>query len=305
MEQILSAGKRKRHRFRTLDSDPVGYLLIAPFFLFTFIFVLAPIIANIYLSFTNYDLMKMDFVGLRNYQYMVHDDALLISLKNSFIFTIFTLPLNMGLGLLIAMFLKDKIFGLKFFRTSFYTPYVSSMVAASMIWLWMLEPSSGIFTQILGFFKISGQKWLYQPNTALATIIAVSVWKALGYYMVIYLAGLQSIPNYLYEAAKIDGASAWKRFCHITYPMLKPVTFFLFVTGFINNFRVFEQVQIMTNGGPANATTTIVHQIYNRAFNQMTLGYAASEAVLLLVVVLFITLLNFKYGNQGSDLEAA
>jgi ABC-type sugar transport system permease subunit len=305
MEQILSVGKRKRRRFRTVNSDPVGYLLIMPFFLFTSIFVIAPIISNIYLSFTNYDLIKMDFVGLRNYQYMVHDDALLISLKNSLIFTIFTLPLNMGLGLLIAIFLKGKIFGLKFFRTSFYTPYISSMVAASMIWLWMLEPSSGIFTQILGLFKIGGQKWLFQPSTALATIIVVSVWKALGYYMVIYLAGLQAIPNYLYEAAKIDGASAWKRFWHVTYPMLKPVTFFLFVTGFINNFRVFEQVQIMTNGGPANATTTIVHQIYNRAFNQMTLGYAASEAVLLLAIVLFVTLINFKYGNQGAELEAA
>lgn len=302
MEKIMKNKQLKRHR--SLEEDPIGYLLIAPFWLLTFIFVILPILANVYLSFTNYNLVQMDFIGLKNYLYMLQDEALWISLKNTLVFTLFTLPFNMGLGLLIAMVLKDKLFGLKFFRTSFYTPYVTSMVAASMIWLWMLEPSGGIFTRMVQALGFSGQKWLYESGTALGVIVVVSIWKAVGYYMVVYLAGLQAIPKYLYEAATIDGASVWKRFCHITFPMLSPVTFFLFVTGFINNFRVFEQVQIMTNGGPANATTTIVHQIYNRAFNEMALGYGAAEAVLLLIIVVVITSLNFKYGNQGNDLEA-
>jgi ABC-type sugar transport system permease subunit len=302
MKNIITTKKWKRHR--SLEEDPIGYLLIAPFWLLTFCFVILPIIANIYLSFTNYNLSRMDFIGLKNYLYMLQDEALWISLKNTLVFTIFTLPLNMGLGLMLAMFLKEKLFGLKFFRTSFYTPYVTSMVAASMIWLWMLEPSGGVFTHILQSLGFPGQKWLYESGTALGTIVAVSIWKAVGYYMVVYLAGLQAIPKYLYEAATIDGASAWKRFWNVTFPMLRPVTFFLFVTGFINNFRVFEQVLIMTNGGPANATTTIVHQIYSRAFNEMALGYGAAEAVLLLIIVIFITSLNFKYGNQGTDLEA-
>lgn len=302
MENFFENLKSKRRG--SLEQDPIGYLLIAPFWLLTFCFVILPIIANVYLSFTNYNLSRMDFIGLKNYLFMVHDEALWISLKNTLFFTLFTLPLNMGIGLLIAIFLKDKIFGLKFFRTSFYTPYVTSMVAASMIWLWMLEPSGGLFTHLLQSLGFPGQKWLFESNTAMGAIIVVSIWKAVGYYMVVYLAGLQSIPQYLYEAATIDGASVWNRFCHITFPMLSPVTFFLFVTGFINNFRVFEQVMIMTNGGPANATTTIVHQIYNRAFNEMSLGYGAAEAVLLLVIVIFVTSLNFKYGNQGADLEA-
>jgi ABC-type sugar transport system permease subunit len=302
MEKIMKNKQLKRHR--SLEEDPIGYLLIAPFWLLTFCFVILPIIANIFLSFTNYNLARMDFIGLKNYLFMLQDEALWISLKNTLVFTLFTLPLNMGLGLMIAMFLKDKLCGLKFFRTSFYTPYVTSMVAASMIWLWMLEPSGGLFTRVMQSLGFSGQKWLYESGTALGTIVVVSIWKAVGYYMVVYLAGLQAIPKYLYEAATIDGASVWKRFWNVTFPMLNPITFFLFVTGFINNFRVFEQVLIMTNGGPANATTTIVHQIYNRAFNEMALGYGAAEAVLLLMIVVVITSLNFKYGNQGADLEA-
>ena len=203
------------------------------------------------------------------------------------------------------MLLKQKIFGIKFFRTSFYTPYVTSMVAVSMIWLWIFEPSNGIANQILGSMGIPGRKWLFEVETAMGAIIAVSIWKSVGYYMVIYISGLQAIPKYLYEAAKIDGATAWRRFYHITYPMLMPITFFLFITGFINCFRVFEQVQIMTNGGPVNSTTTIMHQIYSRGFSDGALGYAAAEAVLLLVIVLVVTIINFKYGNQGNDLEAA
>ena len=302
---MVRPSKNKAKRRKSLEEDPVGYVLIAPFWLFTFCFVLAPIFINIYLSFTDYNLVQMNFVGWKNYLFMLQDETLKVSLINSFVFTVFTLPLTMGLGLGIALFLKEKLFGLKFFRTSFYTPYVTSMVAAAMIWLWMFEPSNGIFSRALKIFGFPGQKWLFDPATALGTIIVVSIWKALGYYMVVYIAGLQSIPQYLYEAAKIDGASAWRRFWNITFPMLNPITFFLFVTGFINNFRVFEQVQIMTNGGPMNATTTIVHQIYNRAFNEMALGYAAAEAVLLLIIVFAITMLNFRYGNQGNDLEAA
>jgi multiple sugar transport system permease protein/raffinose/stachyose/melibiose transport system permease protein len=288
-----------------LQQDPVGYLLIAPFCLFTFVFVLLPVIANIYLSFTNYNLIKMDFVGFKNYSFMFSDVVFMKAVKNTFVFAIFTLVFTMIIGLFLAILLQDKIFGLKFFRTSVYTPYVTSMVSVAMIWLWMYEPSNGIFNKMLEAVGMAPHNWLFDPSTAMGSIIIVSIWKAIGYNMVIYLSGLHGIPKYLYEAAKIDGASAPKRFFFITYPMLRPVTFFLFITGFINDFRVFDQIQIMTGGGPVNSTTTIVHQIYKRAFNEISLGYAAAEAVLLLVIVLIITAVNFKYGNQGNDLEAA
>lgn len=151
---------------------------------------------------------------------------------------------------------------------------------------------------------LKGIKWLYSTDTAMMSVIITSVWKNMGYFMVIFLSGLQSIPSYVYEAARIDGSGAINTFFKITLPLLRPTTFFLFITGFNNNFRVFEQVKVMTGGGPENSTTTIVHQIYSRAFSDMKLGYAAAEAILLLLIVSTITLINFKYSNQGEDLEA-
>lgn len=289
----------------SLKIDKVGYVIIAPFCLFTFLFILVPLIANVFLSFTDYDLIKMNIAGFKNYLYLFQDEYFKVSLWNSLVYTFFTLIFTMALGLLTALLLRSNLAGITFFRTSFYTPYVTSMVAVSMIWLWMYDPSGGIVNQIIGFFGIPSKRWLYETDTAMGSIIFMSIWKAVGYNMVIYISGLHAIPVYLYEAGKIDGASVLRRFVHITYPMLKPVTFFLFITGFINNFKVFEQVQILTNGGPMNSTTTIVHQIYQRAFNEFALGYAAAESVVLLLIVAVITALNFKYGNQGNDFEIA
>lgn len=295
----------KTKRKKNLVIDNIAYLFIAPFCLFTLYFVLIPIAVNIVLSFTNYDLRIMDFIGLTNYIFMLTDASFTRSLWNSFVFTFFTLFFSMAIGLAISLALKSSIPGLSFYRASFYVPYVTSMVAISMVWLWMLEPTNGIINKIFKLFGLPGANWLFDARTAMFSIIFVSIWKSIGYYMVIFLAGLQGIPKYLYEAALIDGASPIKRFTAITWPMLMPITFFLFITGFINCFKVFEQVQIMTGGGPMNSTTTIVHQIYNRAFNEMRLGYAAAESVILLLVIAFITILNFKFGNQGNDLEAA
>ena len=292
-----------KRRKKSIYSDNIGYLLIAPFYIFLVLFILLPILMNFFLSFTNYDMRSMDFIGLKNYINLFDDEYFLISLKNTFVYTFFRLLLAMVLGLCVALALKDKIFGLKFYRTSFFVPHVTSMVAASMIWLWMFEPSHGIINQALGLFGIKGKLWLFDVRYAMGCIVTVSLWKVIGYNMVIYIAGLQSIPNYLYEAATIDGANALKKFRHITWPLLRPVTFFLFVTGLIECFKVFELVMILTNGGPMNATTTIVHQIYDRAFEDYYIGYGAAQAIVLLMIVAAITIINFKYGNQGHELD--
>jgi ABC-type sugar transport system permease subunit len=265
--------------------------------------VIIPIIVNIGLSFTNYNLDQMSFIGVKNYLNLMTDRFFWVSLKNTAIYTFFTLIFTMTLGLLLAIVLNRKLTGLKFFRTSFYLPNVTSMVAVSMVWLWLYEPSHGIVNQALGWFGIGGRQWLFDVNTALGSIIVMSIWKYTGYYMVVFLAGLQGIPGYLYEAVTVDGANGFQKFIHITLPMLTPVTFFLLVTGIINNFNVFEQVNVMTGGGPMNATTTIVHQIYSRAFFDFLMGYAASLSVVLLLIVLVLTTLNFKYSNQGADLD--
>jgi len=284
-----------------LSGDRVGYILIAPFYLFLAVFIVSPILMNLYLSFTDYDFQQMTFVGWDNYEKLLQDSFFLISLKNTFVYTLFTLIFTMGPGLLFAEILNAKLIGLKGFRASLFIPYVTSMVAVSMVWLWMYEPSHGIFNVLLDSLGLPKIKWLYDTKFALLSIIIMSVWKFIGYNMVIYLAGLQGIPRDLYESASVDGAGVWRKFRHITLPMLKPVTFFLVVTGLINNFNVFEQIQILTNGGPMNATTTIVHQIYNRAFNEFQLGYAASMAIVLLGIIALITVTNFKYGNQTYD----
>lgn len=295
--------KTEKIKYSKLNQDNLGYWMIAPFYIFLLIFVVLPIVINIFFSFTNFNLRTFDFVGFKNYLRVFSDESFMISMKNTFVYTFFTLIFTMALGLMAAMMLNKKLMGLKFFRTSFYMPYITSMVAVSMIWLWMYDPSYGIFNQLLSFFGIKNQQWLYDVNLAMGCIIFMSIWKSIGYFMVIYLAGLQSIPVYLYEAATVDGANAFKQFCSITLPMLRPVTFFLFVTGIVNNFKVFEQVTILTNGGPMNSTTTIVHQIYNRGFIEFQMGYAAALSIILLVIISGITLFNFKYGNQGQDLD--
>ncbi len=303
---MMSIFKMKlSHLFKdnTLYKDKTGYWMIAPYYIFLIFFIALPIVINIYFSFTDYNLRTLNFIGFRNYLRLFSDDVFLVSMKNTVVYTVFTLVLTMALGLMIAMVLNKKLMGLKFYRASFYLPYVTSMVGVSMVWLWMYDPSSGIFNRILDSFGFKGQQWLYDANLAMACIVVMSVWKALGYFMVIYLAGLQSIPQYLYEAATVDGANAFHKFRFITLPMLRPVTFFLFVTGVVNNFKVFEQVNILTNGGPMNSTTTIVHQIYNRGFIDFQMGYAAALSIVLLIIVSSITLLNFNYGNQGQDLD--
>ncbi|UCF98538.1 MAG: sugar ABC transporter permease [Spirochaetaceae bacterium] len=291
------------HRGRRLTSEPVGYLLILPFYVFFFTFVVIPILINLLLSFTNFDLRSISFVGLKNYVALFTDKFFLDSLRNTGIYTFFTLIFTLVLSLLAAIFLNQRLIGKNIYRTCFFLPHVTSMVAVSMIWFWIYEPSHGILNKLLALFGIGGQNWLYDVTWALPSIIVMSVWKYMGYYMVIYLAGLQGIPVYLYEAAKIDGTNAIQRFINITLPMLRPVTFFLFVTGVINNFNVFEQVLILTNGGPMNSTTTVVHQIYIRAFTDFLMGYAAAQAFFVLIVVTLLTLLFFRHGSRAVDLE--
>jgi ABC-type sugar transport system permease subunit len=283
--------------------DRIGYALIAPFYIFFAVFIMAPILMNLALSFTRFDLTRIEFIGFKNYIDLPADNFFFKALRNTVVYTFFTLFFTMGLALVAAVFLNQSIFLQKTYRTIFFLPHITSMAAVAMVWLWMYEPAQGAFNQLLTLFGIPKLNWLHDAKTALPSLIVMSIWKYLGYNMVIYLAGLQTIPQYLYEAATIDGASGLQKFRHITIPMLRPVTFFLFVTGLINNFNVFEQVIIMTDGGPLNSTTTIVHQVYIRAFYDFFMGYASAMAFISTIIIAAITFVNFRFGNQGVDLE--
>lgn len=285
-------------------TDRCAYGFIAPYYIFFLLFVLFPIVVNIFLSFTDFNLKSISFVGLENYRMMLKDVLFWKSVQNTLIYVVFTVFFTMLLGFLLALALNSAaLWGTRFFRGMIYLPYVTSMVSMAMVWLWLYDPTYGVFNVIMEALGLEAQQWLYDEKLALGAMIVLGIWKGVGYYMTLYLAGLYNIPAYLYEAAAIDGAGYWQKVFRITLPMLRPVTFFILITGTINAFNVFEQVNVMTGGGPMNATTTIVHQIYIRAFTEYRMGYGAAEAVFLLVIILIFTLLNFRYGNQGQDLD--
>jgi ABC-type sugar transport system permease subunit len=275
--------------------------MILPFFGFFLLFVFLPIIVNVVLSFTSYDLRSLRFVGLRNYAFMLKDEFVQKAFRNTVVYMLCTVSLTLVLSFFVALLLNKQLGVIKFARASFFLPHVTSMVAVSVVWIWIYEPSMGILNRLLTGLGLMPRQWLYDPKLALGSIIAMSIWKSLGYNMIIFLAGLQGIPREMLEAAEVDGAGSAAKTWHITIPMLRPVTFFLFVTGTIGAFNVFEQVNVMTSGGPLNRTTTIVHQIYARAFQEMLVGYAAAIAVTLLVVMLVMTLANFRIGSQRTD----
>lgn len=296
--------RSRRKKFSRIGNEPVGYLFIAPFYLFFIFMVLLPIFNGIINSFTNYDLYKTnDFVGLENYRDLFHDPIFLQSVWNTLIYSAFYIVPTMVLGLLLGLLMSRESRGYQFLRAGFYLPYIISMVCASTIWLWIFDPTAGVLNQALRSLGLGTYDWLKDPNMAMGCVVFVSVWKNMGYCMLIYLSRLKGIPAYLYEAAEIDGARRMQRFWYITLPMLQPTTFFLFITSCISSFNVFEQVNVLTNGGPLNTTTTIVHQIYLRGFTQFKMGYASAMSVVLLLVVSLITLINFRFGNQGQDTD--
>ena len=292
---------RKKKRY-----DKEAYFMILPAYTIFAVFILIPVFMVIFYSFTNYNLYQNpEFVGLKNYLKAFKDKDFIISVKNTLCYAGFTLLLQLSLGLFLAVLLYRKSRFIPVFRTAIYLPHVMSMVCVSMVWLWIYDANFGLFNGLMKALGFPVQKWLLDPKLAMPCIILVSVWKGFGYCMVIFLSGLTGIPESLYEAAELDGAGAIRKFTNITWPMLKPTTFFLVVTGIVNCFAVFEQVNIMTNGGPLKRTTTVVHQIYQSAFLEFKMGYASSLSVLLLAFSLLVTMMLFKFGNKGQDVDVS
>lgn len=300
MKLAVKDGGKSRGR---LEQQNSAYLLILPSYLIYALFTLIPIVWTVVMSFTDYDLKKANFVGLKNYQNMFQDSLFLRSIWHTVQYTIMTIPVAMVLGLLLAILLNRAIPGRAFFRTVFYMPNVLSMVALSMAWLYLYDTNSGILNRLLRDMGLSPVPWLSDQGYAMISIAITSIWSSMGYNMVVFLSGLQSIPAHLYEAASIDGANAWQKFRKITLPMLAPTTFFIFVMACIRSFQVFGQVLILTNGGPLNSTTTIAHQIYRNGFEFYEMGYASAQAVVLLLIILVITVVNMRFGKgEESDI---
>lgn len=280
-----------------------AYLMLLPFLIFFALFVLYPLLKNLHYSFTNYNLgSKADNIGFANYKELFTDYWFLEALKNTAVYALFSVVFLTLLGLFISVLLNSRSKLVKVARTAMIIPYATSMVAVSMIWLYLLDPTTGYINKLLVALGVSNPPfWLDNPDFALPSLIFINIWKNLGYCMIIYLAGLQNIPSELYEAATVDGAGFLQKHLKITLPQIAPVTFFVLVNNCIEAFKTFEQVQIMTQGGPVTATTTVVHQIYQRAFNDFRMGYAAAMSVVLFLIIFAVTLINFRMFKNSAD----
>lgn len=276
----------------------IAWSFIAPNFIGFLIFTLVPVVFSLILAFMKWDSFSTpEFVGLQNFTRMLSDDTFWLSLKNTFLYTIGVVPLTLVCSLGLAILLNQKIKGVKFFRTAFFFPYVTSLVAIAVVWSMLFHPTMGPINQFLRVVIENPPGWLSSSDWALTAIIIVSVWRGMGYYMILYLAGLQGISKELYEAAAMDGANKWKQFIHITVPALRPTTFFVTIMLVINCFKIFDLVQVMTDGGPGRATNVLVYQVYSEAFVKFNFGYASAIAMVLFVIVLVITVIQFKW-NQ-------
>lgn len=293
MQKSLSTRKSQRGRKYNVKETIAGYLFLTPNIIGFLSFTAIPVIASLILSFYSWDLLSTPvFVGLENFRNLFTNDPIFKQVViNTLYYVVAYVPLNIIISLSLALWLCSitKLRGL--FRTVFFLPVLAPTVAVALIWKFMYEPE-GLINSILALFNISGPAWLGDPNFAMLGIILMSVWKFFGYNMVIFIAGIQGIPNTLYEAAKMDGANSWQCFWKITLPMLSPSIFFALVMTLITSFQVFDQALIMTDGGPANATNTIVMYIYNSGFQYFDMGYAASMAWFLFAVIFIVTLIQ-------------
>jgi len=267
-----------------------GYLCILPWLIGFLSFVLGPMIFSFGLSFYESDLLTQSyFIGLRNYQELFRDELFWQSLRVTAIYAFGAVPLGTLMALLIALLLNQNLPGLGIWRTIYYLPAVISGVAVSLLWLQIFNPRAGLINNALAIFGIQGPAWLYSSTWALPALIIMSVW-GVGANMLLYLAGLQGIPTHLYEAATIDGANAIRRFWHITVPMLTPTIFFNVIITLIGSFQFFTQAFVMTEGGPNNATLSMVLYLYRKAFQQIRFGYASAVAWILFAIIISLTL---------------
>jgi len=272
-----------------------AWVMLLPNIVGFFMFMLIPVVATFLLSFTKYDMLtKPKFVGLRNYIDMVRDPVVWQVTGNTVLYTVITVPIGMCLSLLLAVALDQKIGLKRFYRAAFFLPSITSMVVISIVWQWIYNPEFGLLNYGLSLLGLPKGKWLIDVRTSLVSIAIVGIWKRLGYDMIIFLSGLQGISNTYYEAAKLDGAGKLQQFKYITIPMLKPTTFFVFIMAIINSFQVFDQVMLMTSGGPGRSSSVLVHYLYQNAFQYFKLGYACAIAYLLFAIVMIITAVNLK-----------
>ena len=308
LEVVTRPSVRGRFRIKrsTLIANLEGFLFTLPWSIGFLVLVLGPMIASLYLSLTAYVVVQPPkWIGLSNYSEALHDSFVPHSLWVTTLWAVGSVPINLLLGLALALLLNQKVKAMAFWRTAYYLPAVVSGVAVALLWQWMFDVRFGVINYLLKVvFGVQGPNWLRDPKWALSSFIIMSLW-TVGGSMLINLAGLQGIPTTLYEAAEIDGAGSWRKFWHVTIPMMSPVILFNLVIGIINALQSFTYFYIMTRGGPDNATLTFMLYLYRTAFEYSRMGYGCALAWILFAYLGILTILVFKWSSGWVYYEAA
>ena len=271
-------------------------IFLAPNMIGLTVFIVIPVIAGFVISFTEWDMLSApEFIGFDNYVELLTDDRFFwLTLKNTLVYSLFVIPGSIVISLLLALALNTHIRGVGIYRTIYFLPFVSSTIAISLVWKWIMHPDFGILNGFLGLFGVPRLGWLQDRNMALFSVAIVAIWHSAGYNMTIFLAGLKGIPKTYYEAAEIDGATYWQRFWRITFPLLTPTLFFVLVISLIGSFQVFNLVYIMTDGGPGSSTQVYVYYLWENGFSYFRMGYASAMAYILFLIMLVITLFQVR-----------
>lgn len=313
MDKAISAPKLKKPRLSRLARNEAiwGYGFIAPGTIGVVIFTLFPLLFSIVMSFTDWSLLsKPHFLGIENYAELFSDETVGKEFRNTFVYALGTAPLGVFISLVLASMMSAKIKGRSAYRVIYFLPYVSMPAAITIVWQWLLNYDTGLVNEFLEFLGFERLAFMSNPELLMPVMIFISIWQMIGYNMVILLAGLQNVPSSYYEAAKVDGATGLKQFFKITIPLVSPTIFFLMIISFINSFKAFDIVYMIvgahaiTGGGPlADATRTVVYGIYERSFIDLRMGYAAAEAVILFLIILVLTFVQFKLQKKWVHYE--
>lgn len=295
----MSINKKKEKTQRPISKSKAKtspYLMVAPSMIVFILFSFIPIIYMIYLSFHDWNFVSpdMNFVGLRNFKQLMGDPRFIQTMSNTLLYTVLTVAGFVIFGLLIALALNKSTRIHSFMQSVIFAPYIISLVSISMLWLWLMDYDYGLFNFLLSRIGISPVRFLTDPNVVIYSLAAVSIWKGVGYYSLIFLSGLQAIPNDIYEAAALDNTPWYRKLFKITLPMLSPTIFFVGITSIIASFKVFETIAIMTQGGPINASNTLVYYIYETGFKFFNMGLSSAAGVILFVVIAILTFIYFK-----------
>jgi multiple sugar transport system permease protein/alpha-1,4-digalacturonate transport system permease protein len=297
----MPVARRRRGR-QVLRNTAIGWSFLLPNFAGFAVLTLVPVALLFYYAFTSWNIFGgAEWTGLANFRQMLHDHSFWTALRNTAYYTVFHIPLTLAAALGLALLLNRKLSGVAFFRTVAFFPYITSIVALAQVWNMLFSPGYGPINQFLRTVGVAHPPgWTTSADWSMPAVIIVGTWREAGYYMLLFLAGLQTIPAQLYEAAKVDGANAWQRLRAVTLPGLRPTTFFVVVMLTIGSFKVFDLILVMTNGGPGQSTLVVSQYIYQKGFVENQFGYASAVSIVLFAICFVITIFQFVVNRRGS-----